>query len=46
MVQACSRGVLCPGSYQHNMIAQALNEHFTEQGKDHPVGYQNIPLLP
>jgi len=28
------------------MIAQAINEYFTDQGEDHPVSYQDIPLLP
>ena len=26
-------------SYEHNMVAQALNDHFTEHGQDHPVAY-------
>jgi len=41
-----ARGLLRPDSYQHNMIAQAINEHFIDRGEDHPVGYQDIPLLP
>jgi hypothetical protein len=41
-----TQGLLRPGSYQHNMIAQALNDHFTDRGEDHPVGYQDIPALP
>jgi hypothetical protein len=45
-VAAYARGQLRPDSYQHNMIAQAINEHFTDQGEDHPVSYQDIPLLP
>jgi hypothetical protein len=44
-VAAYAHGVLRPDSYQHNMIAHALNEHFTERGGDHPVSYQNIPPL-
>lgn len=39
-------GLLQPDDYQHNMIAQAVNEHFIEQGQDHPVGYRNIDALP
>ena len=35
----------CPDSYQHNMIAQALNEHFCDLGQNHPVGYRDIPPL-
>jgi hypothetical protein len=26
-------------AYEHNLIAQALNEHFLDLGQDHPVGY-------
>jgi hypothetical protein len=26
-------------AHEHNMIAQALNEHFTERGHNHPVAY-------
>lgn len=43
---AYAHGLLRPDSYQHNMIAQAINEHFIDRGEDHPVSYQNIPLLP
>jgi hypothetical protein len=25
--------------YEHDVIAQALNEHFLDLGQDHPVGY-------
>jgi hypothetical protein len=45
-VAAYARGQLRPDSHQHNMIAQAINEHFTDRGEDHPVSYQDIPLLP
>ncbi|MDQ2813249.1 MAG: hypothetical protein M3Z75_15580 [Actinomycetota bacterium] len=44
-VAAYAHGLLRPDSYQHNMIAHALNEHFTDRGEDHPVGYRDIPLL-
>jgi len=44
-VAAYAHGLLRPDSYQHNMIAQALNEHFTDRGENHPVGYQDIPPL-
>ena len=33
-----------PGRYQHNLIAQALNDHFLDQDEDHPVGYRHHPL--
>jgi len=45
-VAAYTRGRVPPDSYQHNLIAQAINECLTEQGVDHPVSYQGIPLLP
>lgn len=28
-----------PNRHQHNLIAHALNEYFTERGEDHSVGY-------
>jgi hypothetical protein len=27
-------------AYEHNLIAQALNEHFLDLDQDHPVGYR------
>jgi hypothetical protein len=45
-VSAYARGLLHPDSYQHNLIAQAINDHFTDLGQDHPVSYQDMPLLP
>jgi hypothetical protein len=44
-VAAYASGLARPDSYQHNMIAQAINEHFTDLGEDHPVSYQDIPFL-
>jgi len=41
-----ARGRGRPDDYQHNMIAQAINEHFLDRGGDHPVGYHDIPSLP
>jgi hypothetical protein len=38
-VEAYVRGILKPDAYQHNLLAQAINEHFVERGGDHPVGY-------
>ena len=46
LVAAYTRGQLHPDAYQHNMIAQAINEHFSDLGEDHPVSYQDIPRLP
>jgi hypothetical protein len=38
-VEAYMLGLLAPDPYQHNVLAQALNEHFLERGQDHPVRY-------
>jgi hypothetical protein len=38
-IEAYVLGVLRPDSHQHNLLAQALNEHFLEIGADHPVAY-------
>lgn len=40
-VEAYVLGVLRPDSYRHNVLAQAINEHFMEQGEDHPVAYDD-----
>jgi hypothetical protein len=32
----------CPDEHEHNVIAQALNDTFLEQGHDHPVGYRHL----
>jgi hypothetical protein len=45
-VGAYARGRPRPDSHQHNIIAQAINEHFIDHGQDHPVSYQDIPPLP
>jgi hypothetical protein len=41
-VEAYALGVLEPDAHQHNLIAQALNEHFFARGQDHPVAYRDI----
>lgn len=38
-VEAYVLGLLAPDSYQHDLLAQALNEWSLERGGDHPVGY-------
>lgn len=40
-VEAYVLGLLRPDSYQHDLIAQALNECFLESGLDHPVAYSD-----
>lgn len=38
-VEAYTRGLLAPDPLEHNILAQAINEHFLERGQDHPVAY-------
>lgn len=33
------RGDPVPSDHDHDVLAQALNERFSELGRDHPVGY-------
>jgi hypothetical protein len=44
-LEAYVLGLLVPDSYQHNLIAQALNEYFMEQGQDHPVAYRDTATV-
>ena len=39
-VEAYVFGLLAPDDYQHDLLAQALNEWSLERGGDHPVGYR------
>lgn len=32
---------ICPDDHDHNVIAQALNEVYVDQGRDHPVAYRH-----
>ncbi|HEX4729566.1 MAG TPA: hypothetical protein VH298_17280 [Jatrophihabitans sp.] len=36
----------CPDDHEHNIIAQALNDRYLEQGRDHPVGYRHLHRHP
>ena len=38
-LEAFLLGVLVPSGYDHDVIAQALNERFVELGGNHPVPY-------
>lgn len=38
-VEATLRGAREPTAYEHDILAQALNDYFTERGQDHPVPY-------
>ena len=39
-LEAYVLGLLVPDDYQHNLIAQAINEYFLELGQHHPVAYR------
>jgi hypothetical protein len=41
-VEAHVLGLLSPDDYQHNLIAQALNEYFLDRHEYHPVRYRDI----
>lgn len=32
----------CPDQHEHNIIAQALNDAFLDEGHDHPVAYRHL----
>jgi hypothetical protein len=36
---AALNGELVMSAHEHNVVAQALNDHFTERGQNHPVAY-------
>lgn len=38
-VEAYVLGLLSIDDHQHDVLAQAINEHFVDEGGDHPVGY-------
>ena len=40
-VEAYVLGLLVADPYQHDLLAQALNECFLERGEDHPVRYSD-----
>jgi hypothetical protein len=40
-VEAYVLGLLQPSNHQHDVLAQAINEHFIAQGRDHPVAYSD-----
>ncbi len=39
-VESILRLETLPTSHDHNILAHALNERFTELGGNHPVGYE------
>jgi hypothetical protein len=38
-LEAFLYGVLSPSAHDHDVIAHAINERFSELGGDHPVAY-------
>jgi hypothetical protein len=32
----------CPDDHDHNVIAQALNDAYLENGHDHPIAYRHL----
>lgn len=38
-VEAYVLGLMKPTAFLHDLIAQAINEHFIDGGGDHPVAY-------
>jgi hypothetical protein len=38
-LEAYVLGLLSPDVYEHDLIAQAINEWFIDRGQNHPVGY-------
>ena len=38
-VQAWLMGAVEPGDHDHDLMAQAFNDRFVDQGLDHPVAY-------
>lgn len=45
-VEAYLLGLLTADPHQHDLLAQAINEHFIERGGDHPVAYSGPPHPP
>lgn len=42
-VEAYVLDLLIPDNYQHNLIAQALNEYFLDRDEGLPVRYRDLP---
>jgi hypothetical protein len=40
-LEAFCYGVLRPSAHDYEVVAHALNERFTELGRDHPVAYSD-----
>ena len=43
-VEAYVLGLLAADTFQHDLLAQAINEHFIERNANHPVGYWSTAL--
>ena len=42
-LEAICHGLLEPSTHERDRIVHALNERFTEQGRNHPVPYSDSP---
>jgi hypothetical protein len=42
-LEAFLYGALIPSRHDHDVVAHALNERFTELGRNHPVAYSDDP---
>lgn len=40
-LEALLHGALVPTDHEHDRVAHALNERFTELGRNHPVPYRS-----
>jgi hypothetical protein len=40
-LESVLRGKENVSDYEHDLIAQALNDHFTDRGQNHPVPYSD-----
>lgn len=40
-LESVPRGKENVSDYEHDLIAQALNDHFTDRGQNHPVPYSD-----
>ncbi|WP_345427082.1 hypothetical protein [Pseudonocardia xishanensis] len=38
-LEAALRGELSLSGHEHDVVAQAINDYFTERGQNHPVAY-------
>lgn len=44
-IRAFMEGRRSISDYNHDLLAQALNEHFLDSGADHPLPYADEPTI-